>query len=279
MLAMKIQTGLFHRISCDCWGYASISPMGYLWTASRRILWQVWDSSIYHISEVQHNPVNKKCSKRRSWATGTNWPLWNVHPMAIVLCSLRKPIMARGSHLRVTCRSICHRDQMESSDRRSFWELTKGSRRILSNQSTHFLGRRGNAFVLCKSSDQELWKGKIKWSRTIFTNQDSWSRSQMLLWAICKWLHIPLVWTGAGLSSSWHKLTASVQLIFQLIHATTQAILSIYMNVHLFHGVRKQLGKYFDAVLMVLHLCFLCRSRSSPSDLTTASHTQPRILF
>jgi len=35
-----------------------------------------------------------------------------------------------------------------------------------------------------QSSYQELWKGMIKWSRTI---QDSWSQLQTLLQAICKW--------------------------------------------------------------------------------------------
>ena len=41
----------------------------------------------------------------------------------------------------------------------------------------------GCIFVLwthVKSSDQELWMGTIKWSMTIFTNQDSWSQSQTL---------------------------------------------------------------------------------------------------
>ena len=42
-----------------------------------------------------------------------------------------------------------------------------------------------------KSSDQEPRNGAIKWSRTIFTGQDSWSRSQTLLQAMRMWL--PLV--------------------------------------------------------------------------------------
>ena len=55
------------------------------------------------------------------------------------------------------------------------------------------LRRRGYIFVLwtpVKSSDQELWKGMIKQSRTIFTYYVSWSRSQTLLWAVCKGLHL-----------------------------------------------------------------------------------------
>ena len=39
-----------------------------------------------------------------------------------------------------------------------------------------------------KSSDQEPQNGAIKRSRTIFTDQDSWSWSQTFLWATRMWL-------------------------------------------------------------------------------------------
>ena len=42
-----------------------------------------------------------------------------------------------------------------------------------------------------KSTNQELQKGTIMWSSTLFANQKTWSWSQTLLQATCKWL--PLV--------------------------------------------------------------------------------------
>jgi len=62
------------------------------------------------------------------------------------------------------------------------------SERLLSTDQCSFLDTKEAwlHFVLwtpVKSSDQEPRNGAIKQSRTIFTDQDSWSRSQMLLWA------------------------------------------------------------------------------------------------
>jgi len=61
-------------------------------------------------------------------------------------------------------------------------ELIKRSKRTLSwatnvKQSTYFLRYRVATFLSFEPpspSDQELWQGAIKWSRTIFTNQGSW---------------------------------------------------------------------------------------------------------
>lgn len=64
---------------------------------------------------------------------------------------------------------------------------------------TQILRRSSYVFILwtpLKSSDQEPRDGVIRRSRTIFSKQDSWSQSQMLLQAICKWLlleYIPIV--------------------------------------------------------------------------------------
>jgi len=70
------------------------------------------------------------------------------------------------------------------------------SERLLSTDQRTFLDTKEAwlRFVIwtpVKSSDQEPRNGAIKRSRMTFTNQDSWSRSQMLLQAMRMWL--PLV--------------------------------------------------------------------------------------
>jgi len=86
--------------------------------------------------------------------------------------------------------------KMESSDQRSFRRWSRNQDEFWAtniNRSTHFLRYLAGMamFVLwtpVESSDQQPRNGAIKRSRTIFTDQDSWSRSQMLLWATCMWL-------------------------------------------------------------------------------------------
>ena len=65
----------------------------------------------------------------------------------------------KGSHLCVTCVSVCNWDQLETSNQCSFYELIKRFRATNINQS----------------SEQELWMRMMKWSRTTYTKQNSWS--------------------------------------------------------------------------------------------------------
>ena len=103
-------------------------------------------------------------------------------------------VVTQGSHLCVACSSICDWDQ-NGIKRTTFLlgadqGLKTNSEWLTSTESTQIL-RHGNMFVLwtlVKSSNQELWKGTIIQSRMIFTDQDSWSHWQTLLWAMYKWL-------------------------------------------------------------------------------------------
>ena len=106
-------------------------------------------------------------------------------------------IIARGSHIDVACRSICDRDhkwnqainvpfKSRSRYQDEFWATNI-------NQSTHFLRYLAGVATFCPwtpivSSDQGPRNGVIKQSRTIFPDQDSWSRLQTLLQATCIWL-------------------------------------------------------------------------------------------
>ena len=74
----------------------------------------------------------------------------------------------RGSHIHIACRSICDQDQNGIKRSTLFFGADQGIK-LNSEQ--------------LKSSDQEPRNGAIKWSRTIFTDQDSWSWPQTLLQA------------------------------------------------------------------------------------------------
>ena len=107
-------------------------------------------------------------------------------------CGLERCV--RGSHIRVAYRSICN---LESSDQHgSNQGIKTNSERLISIDRHTFLDTKEAwlHFVLwtpVKSSDQEPRNGAIKRSRMIFTDQNSWSRSQTLLQVTRMWL--PLV--------------------------------------------------------------------------------------
>ena len=82
--------------------------------------------------------------------------------------------------------ALAARIKLESSNL-FFWELIKwlvSTQHILS--ATKEVWQHFALWTLVNSSNQELLKGMIKWSRTIFADQESWSRSQTPLRAICK---------------------------------------------------------------------------------------------
>jgi len=86
--------------------------------------------------------------------------------------------------------------KMESSDQHSFRRQSRDqddSEQLKSTDQCTFSDTKESwlRFVLwtpVKSRDQEPQNGAIKWSRTIFSDQDSWSRSQTLLQALHMWL-------------------------------------------------------------------------------------------
>ena len=117
------------------------------------------------------------------------------------------------SHICVACRSVCDRDQSGIKRSTFFWSWSRDQDEFwatnINNQST-FLDTmeawlRFALWTPVKSSDQEPRNGAIKWSRTIFTDQDSWSRLQTLLRATRMWL--PLV--GCVLDSEERFATVS----------------------------------------------------------------------
>jgi len=121
------------------------------------------------------------------WSRMTPLPLSTLH-------------LSRGSHIRVARRSVCDRDQNGIKRSTLFFGANQGikrnSERLISTDQCTFLDTTEVwlRFVLwtpVKSSNQEPWNGAITRSRTIFTDRDSWSRSQMLLQATRMWL--PLV--------------------------------------------------------------------------------------
>ena len=93
----------------------------------------------------------------------------------------------RGSHICVACRSVCDRDQNGTKRSMFFFGADQGiktnSERLVSTDQYTFLDTtevwlRFVFWTPVKSSDQEPWNGAIKRSRTIFTDQDSWSQDQ-----------------------------------------------------------------------------------------------------
>jgi len=104
---------------------------------------------------------------------------------------------SRGSFIHVAYRTFATGIKMESSDQHSLIRRRSrdqdDSEQLKSTDNALFpiLKRRGYVFVLwtpAKSRDQEPQNGVIKWSRTIFSDQYSWSRSQTLLQALRMWL-------------------------------------------------------------------------------------------
>ena len=125
----------------------------------------------------------------------TCWPVHAIHgALTKTICS------SRGSHIRVACTSVCDWDQNGIKRSTFFFGADQGiktnSEWLISTDQRTFLDT--TEVWLCfalwtpiRSSDQEPWNRVIKWSRTIFTNQDSWLWSQMLLQVTRMWL--PLV--------------------------------------------------------------------------------------
>ena len=78
-----------------------------------------------------------------------------------------------------------------SRDQDEFWATNINDQRTFFDTMEAWL-----RFVLwtpVKSSNQEPRNGAIKQSRTIFIDQDSWSQSQMLLWAKRMWLPLEIL--------------------------------------------------------------------------------------
>ena len=97
---------------------------------------------------------------------------------------------ARGSHMRIACRSICDWDQNGIKRSTFFIGANQGiktnSERLVSTNQHTFSNTKEAWLRICPLNSH-----KIKQSRTIFTDQDSWSQSQMLLQATRMWLPLP----------------------------------------------------------------------------------------
>jgi len=104
--------------------------------------------------------------------------------------------ISRGSHIHITCRSVCDRDQNGIKLLTFFFGANQGikmnSERLISTDQHIFLDSteawlRFVLWIPVKSSDWEPRNGTIKQSRTISTDQDSWSRLQTLLQVMRMW--------------------------------------------------------------------------------------------
>ena len=109
--------------------------------------------------------------------------------------------ISRGSHIRITCRSVCDRDQNGIKLSTFFFGANQGikmnSERLISTDQHIFLDSTEAwlCFVLwipVKSRNREPRIGAIKQSRTIFTDQDFWSRLQTLLQVMRMWLPLAI---------------------------------------------------------------------------------------
>ena len=115
-------------------------------------------------------------------------PVSNIHQppnFALIFCKGLKCTL-KSAHLVTLRGEDFHWRILEKSK-------ATNSERLLSTDQRTFLDTKEAwlHFVLwtpVKSSDQEPRNGAIKRSRTIFSDQDSWSRSQTLLQATRMWL-------------------------------------------------------------------------------------------
>ena len=146
------------------------------------------------------------------WARGrlrqslSHQPAWTLHAFqgrsfaharyryTSHLCGNCKKLWNPCSHICVACRRVCDWDH--NRIKRStflFQGIETNSERLISTDQHTFLDTTEAwlRFVLwtpIKSGDQKPRNRVIKRSRMIFTDQDSWSRSQMLLQVTHMWL-------------------------------------------------------------------------------------------
>ena len=120
-----------------------------------------------------------------------------------------KHLIARVSHLYVSCRSVCDRDQNWIKQSKPFLRVNQGIKVTskLQKSKDQECAAPIRPLICKKIKWSRAFEGMIKQSSTLFADQKSWSQSQML--QQYKWQPLDMMSSDESLIAVFHDLSPS----------------------------------------------------------------------